>query len=441
MLGHGPRDFLFPYLNLEDLSINNGTQGHFGIISGGIVRYHAIDCTMVGFGDPSTYGRILKYGEVLDSSDSNSREGAELEHYLREGVTVHQLVIALILLVQMKFLLAVVCKISVDLDLSEPSPAAIILPPPTIPIPDTPFQWKSSARTNTLRPYGLPPAFSIERIATLVHSQYESAIQHLADLRTDPMYLADTLQSYYDPRLETLIPKAPPKPAQNRAASSMLADAYAFLVYYHLAKALIEDFQVIQARYPNGLAGCRPTSGQNVWKNAFQTWSRPRGTIRRRKDKLAEHRPKTVERQKPSPEALLPFGGAAQTLSGPTKDQSSPAKSKSKTRRNLPLKIKHCLHQQYQSRIELTRSQVALQQGSVAWKDLLVAFSQVNFELEQTCGSAWTFSHPDGKGSVTVHEPHPESVMRVWEARRFGRRLTRRFGWTLESFVLDTAQN
>ncbi|KAJ6526973.1 hypothetical protein DFH09DRAFT_165374 [Mycena vulgaris] len=75
--------------------------------------------------------------------------------------------------------------------------------------------------------------------------------------------------------------------------------------------------------------------------------------------------------------------------------------------------------------------QVAVQNGSVAWKYIQTAFAHPDFTLLKTCGSAWTFRHPNDRRTVTVHEPHPEPTMRFWEARRFRRRLT------MASFMLN----
>jgi hypothetical protein len=126
------------------------------------------------------------------------------------------------------FLLAVVSKILVDLDLTNPTPAEP-LSAPAIPIAGTAFQWQSSARENALRPYSSPPKFSIDEISELLAAQYELAVQHLADLRTDPMYLAETMRSYCDHRIETIL-QAPPQLVWNRAVGLMLSDAYSFFV-------------------------------------------------------------------------------------------------------------------------------------------------------------------------------------------------------------------
>ncbi|KAJ7771010.1 hypothetical protein DFH07DRAFT_768409 [Mycena maculata] len=286
--------FVLPYLNLEDLSVNNGTQFlgllharahhfpsefvwfdddtiHFGIVAGGIHRYHAVDCAMIAFGDEATYGKVLPYPDPLDDSDDDSPDGFQMEHMLRESISFGNGLLVLETQSKlMNFLLGVVSKILDDLDLSTLMPSAP-LPTPVIPILNTEFQWKSSARANAQRPYGPPPVFSIDDIAVLLDSQYELSVQHLADLRTDPMYLAETIQSYYDHRPEKILGQASPALIQNRAVSLMLTDAYSFLAHYHVAKSIIDDFRVVQAKFPNGVARARdlPPEYEEVLKKLY----------------------------------------------------------------------------------------------------------------------------------------------------------------------------
>ncbi|KAJ7290566.1 hypothetical protein C8J57DRAFT_1493274 [Mycena rebaudengoi] len=149
------------------------------------------------------------------------------------------------------FLLGVVTTILNDVDLTHLIPAAP-LPAPEIPILNTTFQWQSSARLNVLRPYGPPPVFNIDDIGILMNSQYEFTVQHLADLRTDPISFAENLQAYYEHRIETRHGKAPQSLVQGRTVSLMLTDAYAFLAYYHIAKEIIHDFRIVQANFQSG---------------------------------------------------------------------------------------------------------------------------------------------------------------------------------------------
>ncbi|KAK6974508.1 C2H2 and C2HC zinc finger protein [Favolaschia claudopus] len=683
--------FLFPYLNLEDLSINNGTQflglmharAHYhpsafawfdsdvlsiGIVSGGITRYHGMDCTMVSFGDESTYGRVLEYNEQLDTTDQNSPTGSDLEFTLRESMSFGDgLVVLEAESKLMAFLLAAVSKILCDLDLNNPTPAPP-LPPPIIPNINPSIQWQSSARLNALQPYGPPPGFSIDNIHAMIEAQYQLAIQHLADLRSEPIYFAETLQAYYDHRFDSIQGKTPPSLIQSRAVSLMLSDAYTFFAYYHVGRAAIEDFRPVSMQYPDGppracdlpadyeealrrlhpilqclemhitkvhhqtlcsssalregltirsvdsnfakhsisfarkpndklysflvllldqeqthlwrlprifdqldrltqnpenhrrispliasflthwgvASDCKsiverhrpavefnekPEEGaqkrlqkwvpllkdimlgvgpdEQLAAKAFpvtkfvypkgpksSAWAEKCGRVDdafiafwtaadrillnrcgkelfalgnelapstfERTDWAAVAAPKVVVRPKAGPDALAPFGGAAQSATGSEKPSFS-AKTKVKTRgvaiaeeesatipppiedadvhnRIPPIPVPAKTLKVFSTLFNAAKNEeVALQQSSVAWKDIQAAFVQVGFELIKTRGSAWTFRHLDGTKSVTVHEPHPEPTMRFWDARRFGRRLTRRFGWTLESFVLESA--
>ncbi|KAJ7194920.1 hypothetical protein GGX14DRAFT_505295 [Mycena pura] len=673
-------DFRLPYLNLEDLTINNGTQFlgllharahyppsqfawfdsdtlHFGIVAGAIPRQHGMSCGMIVFGDQDTYGKVLPYSEPLEKSDATSPDGFEMEHNLRESMSFGDGLAVLETQAKlMEFLIGVVTKILHDLDLTNLTPVAP-LPAPSIPILETSFQWQSSARFNALRPYGPPPAFSIDEIGNLLDTQYELAVQHLGDLRTDPMYLAETIQSYYDHRPETILGKAPLSLIQSRAVSLMLSDAYSFLAFYHVAQAIIAEFRVVETNFPNGMQRARElpkayvdalkplypilglldkhltkvhhtTMGSSaalrkgltlrcndpafakhdmifeslpgdelywymtillqeqqthLWQVArifdqldritqdpvahqrispliaslFSQW----GVVNDCKSILEWHRPaieddedlqegvqqrlqkwhpllasvvstnfatlahkafplsgftypkgprnpawatkcqavdeafaafwtaadillvktcgkelfalgeqetasfavaptdwvalaapKAVVRPKPTPAALLPFGGAEQ--SSAEKSQDAPVVNpKPKTRGVamvsedtrpeqdttesswLPTAVSSKTYKVFSVLFTAT-VEIAQQQRSVAWKDILMAFDELGFDLIRTRGSAWTFRHADGSKSVTVHEPHPEPTMGFWAARRFGRRLTRRFGWTLSSFAL-----
>ncbi|KAI2631937.1 hypothetical protein GGR54DRAFT_7163 [Hypoxylon sp. NC1633] len=81
------------------------------------------------------------------------------------------------------------------------------------------------------------------------------------------------------------------------------------------------------------------------------------------------------------------------------------------------------------------------QAGEVNWIDLLHAMHAIGFEPTKLHGSAWSFRPCNDKLDISgqiisIHEPHPSSKVPVWEARRFGRRLTRKYGLTGDSFVL-----
>lgn len=81
--------------------------------------------------------------------------------------------------------------------------------------------------------------------------------------------------------------------------------------------------------------------------------------------------------------------------------------------------------------------------GEVPWTEFLHAMRSAGFGMEKLQGSAWQFT-PNvdndsgmsaGTRSIMFHEPHPHSRIPFWDARRHGRRLTRAYGWSGETFV------
>jgi len=80
------------------------------------------------------------------------------------------------------------------------------------------------------------------------------------------------------------------------------------------------------------------------------------------------------------------------------------------------------------------------QPGEVQWNDFLHAMRETGFSIEKLYGSVWQFkpSTLDVERSIQFHEPHPISKIPFRTARRFGRRLSRAYGWHLDMFILDT---
>ncbi|KAJ7803464.1 hypothetical protein B0H14DRAFT_2613330 [Mycena olivaceomarginata] len=183
-------------------------------------------CAMVTFGDETTYGRVLEYSQRLDESDKDSPDGAMMEFILQESMTFGN---------------GLACPGDTSKTHSDPE-----YKPPV-----------------AIQPYGPPPVFNIDDIGILMNSQYEFAVQHLADLRTDPIYLAENLQAYYEHRIE--IP-----PWQ----SASIAHASAFLAYYHVAKEIIHDFCIVQANFPNGPLRARELTKEyeDALKKLHQSW-------------------------------------------------------------------------------------------------------------------------------------------------------------------------
>ncbi|KAH7064346.1 hypothetical protein BKA63DRAFT_586258 [Paraphoma chrysanthemicola] len=78
------------------------------------------------------------------------------------------------------------------------------------------------------------------------------------------------------------------------------------------------------------------------------------------------------------------------------------------------------------------------QPGEISWPDFLHAMVKAGFGAEKLQGSAWHFTPQNLEldCSIQFHEPHPGNKLPFTWARRYGRRLTRAFGWSLESFKL-----
>lgn len=64
--------------------------------------------------------------------------------------------------------------------------------------------------------------------------------------------------------------------------------------------------------------------------------------------------------------------------------------------------------------------------------------AHIGFSVEKLYGSAWHFSLKEGgeDKAVQFHESHSIRKLALWMARRYGRRLTARYGWTGETDVL-----
>ncbi|VUC25786.1 unnamed protein product [Clonostachys rosea] len=80
--------------------------------------------------------------------------------------------------------------------------------------------------------------------------------------------------------------------------------------------------------------------------------------------------------------------------------------------------------------------------SEVIWTDFLHAMRAVGFTSEKLYGSVWRFTPNAGKifggveSAINFHEPHPSGRLPFWTARRYGRRMTRNYGITGQSFSL-----
>ena len=74
--------------------------------------------------------------------------------------------------------------------------------------------------------------------------------------------------------------------------------------------------------------------------------------------------------------------------------------------------------------------------AKVQWKDFVSAMQKLDFSIKSLNGSASQFE-PAWKpeSGIIFHEPHPGHEIRFDLLRRFAGRLSRRYGWTTETFV------
>ncbi|KAH7324574.1 hypothetical protein B0I35DRAFT_449502 [Stachybotrys elegans] len=79
--------------------------------------------------------------------------------------------------------------------------------------------------------------------------------------------------------------------------------------------------------------------------------------------------------------------------------------------------------------------------GEVSWRDFIYALTSTGkFTAEKLYGSVWQFSRigASDQSRIQFHEPHPHGKVPFVVARRHGRRLSRAYGWTGETFILKS---
>jgi hypothetical protein len=72
--------------------------------------------------------------------------------------------------------------------------------------------------------------------------------------------------------------------------------------------------------------------------------------------------------------------------------------------------------------------------GTVRWTQFVQALVDAGMTATQSAGSAVTFKVLDQ--SITFHKPHPEPEIEAIKLRIFGKRLSKKYGWKNETFVL-----
>ena len=75
--------------------------------------------------------------------------------------------------------------------------------------------------------------------------------------------------------------------------------------------------------------------------------------------------------------------------------------------------------------------------GKVIWRDFVHALYKLGFDIKSLDGSAWYFEPTWKRDSpITFHEPHPLGEIPFANLRRYASRLTRKYGWGSETFIL-----
>lgn len=71
----------------------------------------------------------------------------------------------------------------------------------------------------------------------------------------------------------------------------------------------------------------------------------------------------------------------------------------------------------------------------VQWKDFLHVMYSLDFEIQKRHGSEWYFELTWKRSApITIHEPHPSHEMNFDKIRFEANRMTRKYGWSADSF-------
>jgi hypothetical protein len=213
--------YLFPYINLEDLSKAKNlplllhSRGHtkphvfafvdfetqqIGLTSGAIVPSYLGSYTMLLTGEtsPETYGRLLSWDDDDNAWDLYT---SQIGFQPGEGLLVMEIQDRLL-----RFL--VQCAETIVNDLLR-QPETNSNPPPPISdkvVIDT--EWPSIAAAIAETPYQVPLQFDLARVRLLVNAKRLETEDHIWSLREDPGYFQDYISDWRDPLtlMEGLIP-------------------------------------------------------------------------------------------------------------------------------------------------------------------------------------------------------------------------------------------
>jgi hypothetical protein len=78
---------------------------------------------------------------------------------------------------------------------------------------------------------------------------------------------------------------------------------------------------------------------------------------------------------------------------------------------------------------------VAPEDRDTKWLDFVSALVDAGFTGTHNGGSAVTFTHGKEGGAIAVHRRHPDPTISLIRLRRLGRRLSKWFGWSEDTFI------
>ncbi|GAA6019940.1 hypothetical protein JCM10207_003344 [Rhodosporidiobolus poonsookiae] len=135
--------------------------------------------------------------------------------------------------------------------------------------------------------------------------------------------------------------------------------------------------------------------------------------------------------------------GATQQGRGREKEGDSTATSDSEREGKLPEGVLFRVSKRAYDVWEQVLGGENVRRSDVAWSDFRQAMEQIGFHAEKGSGSRWKF-HPRGVlrecGTIGIHEPHPDSKMRVFQVHKIEARLQRRYDLHIQRFEIDTTR-
>ncbi|KAH7918874.1 hypothetical protein BV22DRAFT_1134269 [Leucogyrophana mollusca] len=240
-------DFLLNFVNLEDLTDCNGSKflsllhfrAHlfpsefaqhdhdnitFGVVATAIKRVYVDGCSLLCYGDRSTYGKMIMWAKTYD----DGLDGLQLQA-MGEALNVSDAILVYELQIKLLSVLLRASELLLrDVDLTDLAPQPPLPPPEILTLEGAETGWESIARQNNLRSYIHPEGFSFESLYAIADAEFNLARDHLIQIRTDPSYLAEYLEEHFNHRLEHSSVQTRPPVAllRNRAARQMLFDVY-----------------------------------------------------------------------------------------------------------------------------------------------------------------------------------------------------------------------